>query len=134
MIVLPDSSVWIDYLRGADTAGAMALDRVVDTQIVLLGDLVIAEVLRGVSSEKQAQMIVDRFGSFEVVHLGGKAVAIEAARFYRLLRSKAVTIRGTVDLLIGTWCILNDVPLLHGDRDFAGMERHLGLKSWPAAG
>jgi hypothetical protein len=42
------------------------------------------------------------------------------------------TIRKTIDLLIGTWCIEHGVPLLHNDSDFAAMARHLRL-SQPAA-
>ena len=42
--------------------------------------------------------------------------------------------RGTVDLLIATWCIENEMPLLHTDRDFLGFEEHLGLKRWPMKG
>jgi predicted nucleic acid-binding protein len=67
---------------------------------------------------------------FDIVTLGGVDVAIAAAQNYRFLRSKAITIRGTIDLIIATWCIKNHVPLLHSDRDFHEMEKWLGLKSW----
>ena len=36
-------------------------------------------------------------------------------------------LRNTVDLLIGTFCIVNDLRLLHNDRDFLPMVEHLGL-------
>ena len=57
----------------------------------------------------------------------GKAVAIEAAGNYRLLRKRGITVRKTIDVLIGTFCILNRLPLLHADRDFDALEEHLGL-------
>ncbi len=50
-----------------------------------------------------------------------------AARNHRSLRRRGVTIRKTIDLLIGTWCIENHVPLLHNDADFRPMARYLGL-------
>jgi hypothetical protein len=46
------------------------------------------------------------------------------------LRAKGITVRGTIDLLIATWCIRDDVRPLHADRDFEGFETHLGLKRW----
>jgi predicted nucleic acid-binding protein len=47
-----------------------------------------------------------------------------------MLREKAHTVRGSIDLLIGTWCMENQLPLLHNDQDFDAMEQHLGLKVW----
>jgi predicted nucleic acid-binding protein len=54
--------------------------------------------------------------------------AIAAARNYRLLREKGITIRKTIDLIIGTFCIDEGHCLLHGDRDFEPMREHLGLR------
>ena len=64
------------------------------------------------------------------VLLGGRALAVAAARNYRLLRAKGITVRGTIDLPIATWCIAHAVPLLHADRDFTGMEKWLRLPRW----
>jgi hypothetical protein len=64
---------------------------------------------------------------FDIAPLAGEAIAITAARNFRTLRARGVTVRKTIDLLIGTWCIENRVPLLHNDRDFAPMVKHLGL-------
>jgi predicted nucleic acid-binding protein len=40
-----------------------------------------------------------------------------------------VTIRKTIDLIIGTFCIERGHTLLHDDRDFEPMIRHLGLRA-----
>lgn len=40
-----------------------------------------------------------------------------------------MTVRKTIDVLIGTFCLRNDFPLRHDDRDFDPMEKHLGLKA-----
>ena len=55
--------------------------------------------------------------------------ALDAAARYRRLRAKGVTIRKTADLLIGSWCIDERVPLLHADRDFDRLVEHEGLES-----
>jgi predicted nucleic acid-binding protein len=46
---------------------------------------------------------------------------------YRTLRKRGVTVRKTLDVMIGTFCIVNQIPLLHRDRDFDPMEQWLGL-------
>ena len=38
--------------------------------------------------------------------------------------------RGTIDVIIATWCVENAIPLLHNDRDFEAMEGRLGLVRW----
>jgi len=63
------------------------------------------------------------------VTIGGAELAIEAADNYRALRRLGVTVRKTIDLMIGTYCILNDCALLHSDGDFDPMTRHLGLRA-----
>jgi predicted nucleic acid-binding protein len=55
--------------------------------------------------------------------------AIEAASYYRFLRKKSITVRKTIDVIIATRCILNNLPLLYSDRDFDPFVKHLGLQS-----
>jgi predicted nucleic acid-binding protein len=59
----------------------------------------------------------------------GEELAIKAANNCRALRKKGVTIRRTVDVIIGTFCIENELQLLHNDKDFFPLEKHLGLES-----
>jgi hypothetical protein len=128
--LLAVSSVWIDLLRGRDNAGTAALTRALNDHQVLVGDLILAEVLRGVAEESLARRLAASFAAFETVELCGLRVALAAAKNHRLLRARGIAVRGTIDLIIGTWCIFNGVPLIHADRDFAGMESHLGFKGW----
>jgi predicted nucleic acid-binding protein len=90
----------------------------------------VAGILRGISSEASAELVWAKFRLFDIATMGGVEIAIAAARNYRLLRSKGIAIRGTIDLIIATWCVGNNIPLLHSDRDFPVMEKWLGLKSW----
>jgi hypothetical protein len=64
---------------------------------------------------------------FDVVPLLDADLAPRAARNYRKLRDLGVTIRKTADIIIGTFCIEHRCSLLHDDRDFTPMEKHLGL-------
>jgi predicted nucleic acid-binding protein len=138
MSVLIDSSVWIDHLRGLHTreTGILAdLLEVLDPRTdpepavdVLVGDLILCEVLRGIPDPGEHAAVKDVLLSFELVTIGGIGLAIEAAEHYRALRRIGVTVRKTIDLLIGTWCIANGCFLLHSDRDFEPMARHLSLR------
>lgn len=55
------------------------------------------------------------------------SLAVQAARNYRSLRARGITVRKTIDMIIGTFCIVGSHVLLHDDRDFDPMAAHLGL-------
>ena len=61
------------------------------------------------------------------VDMGGEHITQIAALHYRLLRGKGITVRSTVDLFVGAFCIVNHHHLLHNERDFRPMVEHLGL-------
>jgi predicted nucleic acid-binding protein len=65
---------------------------------------------------------------FDCVALLDPELAVAAAANYRKLRGLGVTVRKTVDLVIGTCCLERKYELLHADRDFDAMETHLGLR------
>ena len=60
--------------------------------------------------------------------LGNVPLAVRASEHYRWLRDRGITIRKIIDLLIATYCLENDMALLHAHRDFDPFVRHLGLK------
>lgn len=129
-MTLVDSSVWIDYFRGVGAPETDKLDALLGTEALLTGDLIVAEVLQGFSSESEfntaRQLMTMRLS---VVSLVGPDNAVQAARNYRALRAQGVTIRKTIDTLIATYCIENGVSLLFSDRDFNPFVDYLGLRS-----
>jgi predicted nucleic acid-binding protein len=128
-VILVDSSVWIDHFRGARTGSVARLHWLLDQETLLVGDLILCEVLRGTQSEAQARTVERRMREFEVIALSDAELAVKAADNYRALRRRGLTIRTTVDLIIGTFCIERGHALLHSDRDFEPMERYLGLQT-----
>jgi hypothetical protein len=96
---------------------------------LLVGDLVLCEVLQGLRNDAEARLVEEALREFEVVSLVDPDLAVKAATNYRFLRSRGYTVRRTIDLLIGTFCIERGHSLLHGDRDFTPMERFLGLQT-----
>ena len=128
-MILVDSSVWIDYFRGTPGPEADRLDALLGDEALIVGDIVLTEVLQGFSSEADFRTALALLAALPSVDLVGREIAIEAARNFRRLRAKGVTVRKTIDTLIATWCIRNDVPLLYSDRDFDPFAEHLGLRS-----
>ncbi len=94
----------------------------------------LCEVLQGLDSERAARQVEFLLRRFEIVPMAGEAIAVVAARNFRSLRKRGVTVRKTIDLLIGTWCIENRRALLHNDSDFRPMARYLGLIEAPITG
>jgi predicted nucleic acid-binding protein len=124
---LVDSSVWIDLLRNRSSGETSRLEQLLREERVAVGDLMLVEVLQGIRSEQDFEDARRMFGAFPTVTIAGPEVAIEAARNYRILRTKGITPRKTIDTLIATRCILDGHALLFGDRDFEPFVEHLGL-------
>jgi predicted nucleic acid-binding protein len=128
-VILVDSSVWIDYFRGATTPQAEKLDALLGTEPVVTGDLILTEVLQGFVSDRDFNQASKLLDSLDVIDLGGRDIAIQAARNFRVLRGLGVTVRKTIDTIIATRCIESRLTLLYSDRDFDPFVTHLGLSS-----
>jgi predicted nucleic acid-binding protein len=127
-MILVDSSVWVDYFRGKPTAQTDRLEGLLDSQELGIGDLNLTEVLQGCRFDKEFNEVRRLLACLELVALGGEDVAVEVARNIRKLRSIGITVRGTIDVVLATRCIVSGHRLLHSDRDFDAFEKHLGLK------
>jgi predicted nucleic acid-binding protein len=128
-VILVDSSVWIDHFRNVESDAVRRLRRLIREEPLLIGDLILCEILQGFNSEAQARLVQRSFSRFEAVALSDPDLAAIAAANYRQLRRSGITIRKTIDLIIGTFCIERGHALLHSDRDFEPMERFLGLRT-----
>ena len=127
-MILVDSSVWVDYLRGRTTPQVEKLDALLGDVPLAIGDLILTEVLQGCSTDKEFNAVKRTLAELEFVVLGGEDVAVEAARNFRKLRARGLTVRKTIDTVIATRCIVGGYELLHNDRDFDAFEKYLGLR------
>jgi predicted nucleic acid-binding protein len=128
-VILVDSSVWIDYFCGNSTPQTERLDSLLGSEPLAIGDLILTEVLQDFASDKEFNQARKLLTSLVMVELGGRDIAIQAARNYRKLRALGVTARKTIDTVIATRCIVDGYTLLHSDRDFEPFVAHLGLRS-----
>jgi predicted nucleic acid-binding protein len=104
------------------------LEGLLDTQELAIGDLIFTEVLQGCKVDKEFNQVRRLLGRLQLVALSGEDVVVEAARNYRKLRNLGLTVRGTIDVVLATRCIVSGHRLLHSDRDFDAFELHLGLR------
>lgn len=128
-MILVDSSVWVDYFRGASTAQAEKLDSLLGTEPLAIGDLILTEMLQSFDSDRDFNQAKRLLTSLVVVDLGGQDIALQVAKNYRTLRTLGVTVRKTIDTIIATRCIESGYTLLHSDRDFESFMTHLGLRT-----
>jgi predicted nucleic acid-binding protein len=126
-VVIVDTTVWIDYLRGERSPETDWLDQELDRQRLALTDIIFCEVLQGLRDDDAAKEVEDLLLRFEMFDTGGVDLAREAARNYRTLRRRGRTVRKTIDCLIATFCIREGHSLLHRDRDFDPFEKLLEL-------
>lgn len=129
IVILVDSSVWIDYFSGNGTAEADFLDETLGNRPVAIGDLILTEVLQGFRHDKDyrtARRLLEGLTLFELL---GEDMTIKSAENFRKLRKKGITVRKTADVIIASFCIERDLPLLFSDRDFLPFVKYLGLRN-----
>ena len=126
-MVIVDTTVPVDYLQGARNAETDWLDAALGRQRLGLTDIILCEVLQGVRDDVAAKAVERALAKLVIFETGGLALARDAARNYRTLRSRGHTVRKTIDCLIATFCLRENHSLLHRDRDFDPFEEFLEL-------
>ena len=74
-MIFVDTSVWIDYFNGNDTAATDRLDTALQDEAVVIGDLVLLEILQGFRREadyQQAKLLLEHLAIYDL--LGRDAV------------------------------------------------------------
>lgn len=127
-MIFVDSSVWIDYFNGTQTNETNVLNRLLGKEPIAVGDLVLTEVLQGFRHDSEYETAKRLLVAFTLFDLGGQDIAVRSADNFRFLRKKGVTVRKTIDVIIATFCIENNFPLLHSDKDFLPFQEHLKLQ------
>ena len=126
-MIVVDTAVWADWFNGTDSREVDRLDRALAAQDAGLAPVILTEVLQGFRAD-------GHFGRARalLVQLPILSLDIEghvaAALLFRRLRSKGITVRGTIDCIIAQTCITAGVELLSIDQDFAAIARHTPLR------
>lgn len=128
-MILVDTSVWIGYFNGNTNKHTDKLDAALFEGEVIIGDLILLEILQGIKSDKDYKRVKTMLNSLNQYEMLGHAAVEKCAANYRQLRKSGITIRKTTDVIIATFCIENQLPLLFADKDFLPFVKSLGLTS-----
>ena len=128
-MILVDSSVWIDYFNGNDSPEVDFLDGILGVIPIAIGDLILTEILQGFRHDKDYKTAQHMPSELTILELLGTKIALKSADNFRALRKNGITIRKTADVIIATFCIEQNIPLLFSDRDFNPFVEHLGLRN-----
>jgi hypothetical protein len=135
--VLVDTSVWVDFLNGADTQHRRVLAHLLesDHSICTCG-VVVAEVFQGLRKAAGRQQLAELFRDLDFLEAHGIDLHFRAADLYRALRERGKTIRSTIDCLIAVLAEANRCSLLARDRDMDSILESgiLKVPRWPIVG
>ena len=129
-MILVDTSVWIDFFNGNVNEHIDALDSALEEGTVAIGDIIFLEILQGFKSDRHYLRAKTTLEALDHYELFGHGMVIRCAENYRTLRKRGITVRKTTDLIIATFCIEHQIPLLFSDRDFIPFVDHLGLPEY----
>jgi hypothetical protein len=114
-----DTSVWIDFFRGSTAPVVERFVQLVDDdEGVAITDVILTEILQGLRSEAEVRRVERRLAPFEILRLESLDDVRRSAGLYRAARRQGITVRRTLDCLIASVCIREEVALLHADADF----------------
>ena len=128
-MILVDSSVWIEYFNGHTTFHTNKLNRLLDQQEIIIGDLILIEVLQGFKQDKDYRVADALLSSLPLHTLGGAQLMRQSAMYFRQLRKRGITIRKTIDTIIATYCIEHECILLQNDKDFEPFKKYFNLQT-----
>ncbi len=123
-MLLVDSSVWIDWLRGVGTDAVRFVQAREAQEELALTQMVYLEVLQGVSSQRQFAATQRVLGAQTMLLPLDELETFEAAaHLYRRARQQGFTIRKSTDCLIAAVALEHGAMLVHNDRDFLALAR-----------
>jgi len=131
-MILVDTSVWIDFLRGRDTMHRRMLhDLIENDEDLCITGIILTEILQGIKNDKTCDELKEYLLEFPIYNPTGIDTYIDAAHLYRKCAKKGKTVRKTIDCIIAAIAIENDLIVFHNDADFDHIAASAGLKTFP---
>ena len=128
-MILVDTSVWIDFLNGANSRERHTLHRLIeDEEDIVITEIALTEILQGIKDNDNFKRVKDYLLEFPIQRPKGTDTYLKAAEIYRDCRKKGKTVRKTIDCIIAAICLENSLTILHKDSDFDLIEKCSGLK------
>lgn len=129
-MMIVDTNTWADFFSGSKTAHVRRLDAALEGEEDLsVIPIIVTEVLQGFRTDTGFQRTRRTLASLPVI-MPDLDCHVRAARLFRTLRRKGVTVRGAVDCVIAQTCLDVDAVLLSPDADFERIAGHTPLRLW----
>ncbi|MBL4701409.1 MAG: PIN domain-containing protein [Phycisphaeraceae bacterium] len=122
MSVLVDRSIWVNYFRGAGDTDT--LDHLIDHGLVVINDLILAELVPYLRIQKQRQVIsiLSSIKKAPIVIDWGHIIDMQVK-----CAQQGINNVGIPDLIIAQNAIENTLDLYTLDKHFKLMSKHLPL-------
>jgi len=131
-MILVDTTVWIDFFKGRNKSYVDALHSLLEQREDLcLCGVILTEILQGIKNEKEYRITETLLSNLIYLPMK-KETFILAANIFRVLRSKGITVRKSIDCMISAVAIENNIFLLHNDEDFDLIAKYSELKLFKA--
>lgn len=127
-MIVEDTTVWIDYLKGVLSTKTDLLDNLLEKQTIVMGDIILMEILQGIKNQQQFKSVVQLLQELPNENMLNPTLAVAYANMYRTLRRSGYTIRKSNDVIIAGYCVEHGLPLLQQDRDFVPFSEIFGLQ------
>jgi len=129
-MIIVDTNTWADFFNGLEAPHAERLDAALrDEEDVSVIPIIVTEVLQGFRSDTGFRSARRLLVSLPIIHPTIEC-HVRAARLFRTLRRKGITVRGAVDCVIAQTCLDTGAELLSPDADFRNIARHTSLRLW----
>ena len=129
-MIIVDSNTWADFFNGVRSPHAQRLDRALrEEEDIGLLPIIITEVLQGFRTDNGFEGARRVLVALPVIH-PNLDCHVRAARLFRSLRRKGLTVRGAVDCVIAQTCLDIEAELLSPDSDFEHIALHTPLRLW----
>ena len=128
-MILLDTSALIEFLNRTGSRHDNAVETLLSNEAdIAIAEITLTEVLQGIRNERDYSEVQASLMTLPILSLKGHDSYIKAADIYRNCRTKGLTIRSTIDLLIAQNAIEHNAELLHNDRDFEAITSVSSLK------
>ena len=132
-MIVVDSNTWADFFNGDSNPHVGRLDDALEEEEDLaVLPIIITEVLQGFRTERGFQRAQRVLVALPVIRPTVEC-HVRAARLFRLLRKKGITVRGAIDCIIAQTCLDLKAELLSPDADFEHIALHTPLRLWGEA-
>ena len=129
MMVLVDTTAWIDFFAARSSPHVVALETLIEQrEDICICGIILTEVLQGIRKDTEFRKTRDLFKTLIFLPMP-YTIFLRSAEIYRTLRKKGINIRKSIDCTIASVALENDIPVLHNDKDFISIEKHFGLKT-----